>query len=161
MEFRVYLELVAPSWLEIEPKLEMWFLNPSSKQYTFHNDNFETNFDKPRWKNFGFDMLLILRSLVSRLVPLLLGINIHFQLRSKTTVLQGLKSSFPIKIKKKMNSFNLKDGETTDFEMKLLDVSNMSRPKKCTSAYQTLFGNQGFKHMWPPFKAKPPSSPIK
>ena len=39
----------------------------------FENAAFETEFYRPREKNFGLDICLILRSLVSRLVPLFGG----------------------------------------------------------------------------------------
>lgn len=51
-----------------------------------------------RSKNFGLDMRLTSRSKVSRLVPLLLGRILYFQLRSKTMILSVLKPSFSIRV---------------------------------------------------------------
>ena len=50
------------------------------------NAGFETEFGKPREKNFGLDMCLISRSLPSRLVPFLWVRTVRFHLRSKREV---------------------------------------------------------------------------
>ena len=58
------------------------------RPHMFENASFNMEFSKPfRYKNFGLHMCLTSKSLVSRFVPLLLSINVHFQLRSKTMVL--------------------------------------------------------------------------
>ena len=64
----------------------------------FENAGFETESGKPRYKNFDLDMCLTSRSLDSRLTPLLLSINIGFQLESEMVDLQGLKPPFPIRV---------------------------------------------------------------
>lgn len=56
-------------------------------------------FGGPRYKNFGNDMCLLLGSLLSRSVPLLLGINVQFQVQFQDGVLEGFKPPFLRKIK--------------------------------------------------------------
>ena len=53
-------------------------------------------FGGPRSNNFGLNMCLTLRDLVSRLVPLFLGEIICFLLRSKMVILQCLNPLFSI-----------------------------------------------------------------
>ena len=57
------------------------------------NARFEMEVGKPRETRCGLDMCLTLRSLVSRLDPFLLGINICFQLRSKDDGFASLRTS--------------------------------------------------------------------
>ena len=49
--------------------------------HTFEKTSFENRLWWDMVKEYGIDMCLILGSLVSRLVPLLLGTNVRFQLR--------------------------------------------------------------------------------
>ena len=56
------------------------------RPHTFKITRFETEIGEPRLRNSGLDMCRPLQSLVSRLVPLLLGIKFRFQLQSKMEV---------------------------------------------------------------------------
>ena len=66
-------------------------------QHTFENAGFKTKFGKLRWKYFGLDINLTLRSLVGKLVSLFLRRIVHFQVQIKTMFLDAferLKTSF-------------------------------------------------------------------
>lgn len=57
------------------------------RPHTFEIASFKMEFSRSKKKTIGFDMCITLRSLVSRLVPLLMGRIVNFQLRSKMAVL--------------------------------------------------------------------------
>ena len=64
----------------------------NTNSYTYINSYVVSDKTKGT-RNFHIDMCLTLWSLVLRMIPRLVGINIHFTLWSKMTVLQGLKAS--------------------------------------------------------------------
>jgi hypothetical protein len=83
-------------------------------------------------------MCLTSRSLVSRLVPFLLGINLHFQYEDGGFV--RLKASI-FDQSRKINGFNHKKG--TNLGIKLLKISTCEGQNSFTLAYQSLFKSNG------------------
>ena len=137
-EFHAIIELHAFSHMVIKVGGPlMW------SQHMFKYTYFKMASGKPRWCNLCLPMYPTSSSLVSRLVLLLLGINVCFQLWSKIAVLQGLLPLFHIRARN--IQFKLeKEGPTlkpSSSELGTCEGRNSS-----TLSYQTLFQNQRF-HM--------------
>ena len=86
-------------------------------------------------------MCLTSRSLILRLVPLLLSRIIRFQLRSKKIFLQGLKSPFSIKVENKQ-LYPIKEGPT--LKPNSSKLGTCQDQNSFTLAYQTPFQNMCF-----------------
>ena len=110
------------TWNDNLPDSQETFVHMKGRSHTFENAGFEIEFANPRFKNFGLDMCLTLRSLVSRLVPPFLVRTVCFQLRSEIEVLSLAK------LDRSWRRTLISNKRGTSLETKILEVRHLRRP---------------------------------